>query len=272
MTFSDILPHVPGPSEIWKQIREEAERIAQEEPLVATIMQTRILNQESLCDSLAKILSLQLADQNLNAEQLQSLFMEIMGENEWITKYISADLFAVFDRDPACLTYLEPFLFLKGFHALQTYRISHQLWKDGRKTLAFMLQSTANRVFSVDIHPAAKLGHGIMVDHATALVIGETARVGNNVSILHGVTLGGTGKESGDRHPKVEDEVLLSAHAQLLGNITIGQASKIGSNAVVLRDVPPRSTYAGVPAKKVGTPDSKHPSLDMKADFMEEEE
>ncbi len=267
----NIQEHVPGPSEIWEKIKTEAQKVALEEPLVASIMQTRILDRDSLCDSLAQILSIQLADQNLNVSQLHKLFLEIMEQNTWVTRFIAADLFAVYDRDPACLTYLEPFLFLKGFHALQTYRISHQLWKEGRKTLAFMLQSTCNRVFAVDIHPAAKMGHGIMVDHATALVIGETAVVGNDVSILHGVTLGGTGKDLGDRHPKVEDEVLLSAHSQLLGNIRIGKASKIGANSVVLRDVPAHTTYAGVPAKLISKPPCQHPSLNMRADFLEEE-
>ncbi len=262
---------IPTPAQIWEMLRAEATQMAKDEPLVSTMVHTRILGLRSLPESLSQILALQLGDHNISTLQLQLLFHEILSSNDGIIKAVAADIHAVFERDPACNNYIEPYLFLKGFHALQTYRLSHELWKQNRRILAQVLQSASNRVFSVDIHPAAEIGKGIMIDHATALVIGETAKVGNNVSILHGVTLGGTGKESGDRHPKVSDGVLLSAHAQLLGNIKIGRCSKIGANAVVLSDVPPRTTFAGIPARKVGVPASERPALDMRVEFDIEE-
>jgi serine O-acetyltransferase len=257
----------PTPAQIWETLKKEAEKTAKKEPLVSTMVHTRILGLRSLAESLSQILALQLGDHNVSALQLQNLFLEVLTSKDSIIKAVVADIHAVFERDPACTNYLEPYLFLKGFHALQTHRIAHELWKQDRKLLAQVLQSASNRVFAVDIHPAAEIGKGIMVDHATALVIGETAKIGNNVSILHGVTLGGTGKDAGDRHPKVADGVLLSAHAQLLGNIKIGRCSKIGANSVVLGDVPARTTWAGVPAKNVGVPASARPSLDMRVDF-----
>ena len=170
-------------------------------------------------------------------------------------------------RDPACTGYLEPLLLFKGFQGLQAYRVAHVLWEEDRQFPAKMLQNIISRKFGMDFHPAAKIGHGILVDHATNIVIGETAVVGNNVSFLHGVTLGGTGNEVGDRHPKIGNGVMLGAHAQLLGNIHIGDCAKIGAGAVVLTDVPPHTTYAGVPAVEVGHPDDETPSFNMQQDF-----
>jgi len=176
------------------------------------------------------------------------------------------------ERDSACTTLAVPFLYFKGFHALQTHRIAHWLWQQGRHSLALFFQNRMSVVFGVDIHPAAQLGYGLMLDHATGLVIGETTVIGNNVSILQSVTLGGTGKEGGDRHPKVGDGVLISAGAKILGNICIGEGAKVGAGSVVLHAVPPHTTVAGVPAKVVGTPNTDQPALDMNHEFNCEEE
>ena len=170
---------------------------------------------------------------------------------------------AVFERDPACHSYVQAFLFFKGFHALESYRLAHWLWNGGRKLMALFVQNRMSDLFAVDIHPAAKLGRGIMIDHATGVVIGETATVGDDVSMLHGVTLGGTGKEHEDRHPKVGRGVLLSAGAKVLGNIQIGEYSKVAAGSVVLKPVPPYTTVAGVPARVIGKVHSERPSQEM---------
>ena len=212
-------------------------------------------------------LSRKLASSLLSRSQLEILFLSTYKENPCVVEDSATDLLATLERDPACKSYLEPLLFFKGYQAVQAYRIAHVLWKNERYFLAEMLQSLISQKFAVDIHPAAKIGRGILLDHATGLVVGETARIGNNVSILHGVTLGGTGNETGDRHPKVSDGVMIGAHAQLLGNIHIGKGAKVGAGAVVLEDVPPHVTVAGVPAVKVGHPDTALPSLEMQQDF-----
>lgn len=259
-----------GTAQVWQEIREEAMAVSSIDPVLHQLLRQKVLKWKSLPEALAQILSHLLKDENLTSEHLFDLFDEYYLKEPKLVESAVADLKATLDRDPACTMMLEPLLFFKGFQALQCYRLSHALWTEGRTFLAQFLQSLISKVFGVDIHPAAKLGCGILIDHATGLVIGETAIVGNNVSILHGVTLGGTGKESGDRHPKVEDGVLLSANAQLLGNIRIGQGSKVGAGAVVLRDVEPHTTVAGVPAKRVGVPDCEDPALEMKADFESE--
>lgn len=174
-----------------------------------------------------------------------------------------ADIQAVNERDSACCSLVTPLLYFKGFHALQAYRIAHWLWRQGRKPLALFLQNRISSVFAVDIHPAARIGKGIMFDHATGIVIGETAVVEDNVSIMQSVTLGGTGKEAGDRHPKVRKGVLISAGAKILGNIEVGECAKVGAGSVVLKDVPPRSTVAGVPARIIGENRCLQPSRDM---------
>jgi serine O-acetyltransferase len=174
-----------------------------------------------------------------------------------------ADLVAVYDRDPACEKLIQPVLYFKGFLALQTYRIGHWLWEEGRKDLAWFVQMRISETFGVDIHPNARIGRGIMIDHAHSIVIGETAVVGDNVSMLHSVTLGGTGKEGHDRHPKVGDGVLIGAGAKVLGNIKIGNCSRIAAGSVVLHEVPPQTTVAGVPAKIVGEAGCNQPSSVM---------
>jgi serine O-acetyltransferase len=188
---------------------------------------------------------------------------EAMRESSEIGVAARIDLRAIRDRDPACSQFWIPLLYFKGFHALQSYRIGHWLWSEGRRSLARHLQNRISEVFAVDIHPAARLGKGILIDHGTGVVIGETAVVDDNVSMLHGVTLGGTGKESGDRHPKVRSGVLLSVGVKLIGNIEIGEGAKVGAGSVVLEDVPPHTTAVGVPARVVGRPASDQPSREM---------
>ena len=196
-------------------------------------------------------------------ELIEPLIREALADEESILSQIAHDLIAIVDRDPACRTPLEPLLFYKGFHAITTYRISHWLWKHGRTIMALQFQSLASEVFAVDIHPAASIGCGILLDHATSFVVGETAIIRDNVSILHEVTLGGTGKEEGDRHPIVESGVLIGAGAKILGRVTIGQCAKIAACSVVLEDVPPHTTVAGVPAVIVNDSVPDNPALEM---------
>ncbi len=195
--------------------------------------------------------------------QVREIFEEAFAAEPAMGEAVRADLSAVFQRDPACHSYLQAFLFFKGFHALQSYRVAHYLWLQGRKTMALFVQNRMSDLFAVDIHPAARLGRGIMIDHATGVVIGETAVVGDDVSMLHGVTLGGTGKQNEDRHPKVGRGVLLSTGAKVLGNIEIGEYSRVGAGSVVLKPVPPHTTVAGVPARVIGKAGSPRPSQDM---------
>ena len=253
--------------EIFSALVKEALALSSSEPLLKSVLDEQIVFRSSFSEILAVGLSRKLASPFLSRTQLEILFIRAYQENPSLVEDSAADLQATLNRDPACKSMLEPLLFFKGYQALQAYRIAHVFWKNNRFFLAEMLQSLISQKFAVDIHPAAKIGRGILLDHATNLVIGETARIGNDVSILHGVTLGGTGKDSGNRHPKVSDGVMIGAHAQLLGNIHIGKGAKIGAGAVVLNDVPPHVTVAGVPAIKIGHPDCALPSLEMKQDF-----
>jgi len=252
---------------LWKNLRTEAEALVKAEPLSRNLLNEQVLSRSCFSEALAYTLSCQLAGEVVDRVQLDHLFRASYKHEPSLVSAATADLVATVERDAACNSYLEPLIFFKGYQSIQAYRVAHSLWKQGSTFTAKMLQSIISRKFAVDIHPAAKIGQGILVDHATNFVVGETARIGNNVSILHGVTLGGTGKETGDRHPKVGDGVMIGAHAQLLGNIHIGKGAKIGAGAVVVTDVPPHTTYAGVPAVKVGRPDEAMPALDMKQDF-----
>jgi serine O-acetyltransferase len=256
-------------NKIWKQLKKDAVHHIENDPFLGGMLHTRILTQKNLGDSLSQVLAAQLGDHNLPTLQLQNLFNEVYSTHKKVLYAAAYDMKAVVERDPACTTPLEPLLLFKGFQALQAYRASNILWKNGRTLLAQILQSSISRAFGVDIHPAATIGCGIMVDHATNIVIGETAKVGDNVSILHGVTLGGTGKDSGDRHPKIGEGVLISAHAQLIGNIKVGKNAKIGAGAVVLGNVPAHTTYAGIPAKRVGVPNCDVPSMNMSHDLTD---
>ncbi len=249
--------------QIWKNIRREAEAEAKKEPILASFFFNTILNHESLENALSYLLAGKLQNDNLQATCLMELFMKVLDSDKIIREYIRKDITAVKERDPASKLYSQPVLYFKGFHALQSYRIIHWLWKRGRRSLALILQSRISEVFGVDIHPGAKIGHGVMIDHATSIVIGETAIVGNNVSMLHSVTLGGTGMAGVIRHPQIGNGVLIGAGAKLLGKIIIGDGVKIGAGSVVLTDVPAHSTAVGVPAKIVGKPDTENPAYSM---------
>ena len=248
---------------VWKQVRREAEQERAREPALGEFLDSTILSRKGLADSLAWILSHELASPMVSQERLRELFDEVHAGDPAIGEGARADLQAVRDRDPALETYFPALLFFKGFHALQAYRIAHRLWNEGRTLAALLVQSRMALVYGVDIHPAARIGRGIMIDHATGVVVGETAVIEDAVSILHEVTLGGTGKETGDRHPKVRAGVLIGAGAKLLGNVEIGAGAKVGAGSVVLADVPAHRTVVGVPAVVVGTPESDTPALTM---------
>jgi len=248
---------------IWQKIREETRIALADEPILASFMHATILHHEELECALSYHLANQLDSPSASSMMLREVFLEAFSSDEEIRHAIREDLDAVLERDSACHEYYLPFLYFKGFQALQTHRVAHWLWRQGRHSLALFLQSCMSQKLGVDIHPAAQFGKGILLDHATGLVVGETAVVGNKVSILQSVTLGGTGKTDGDRHPKIGDGVLISAGAKILGNITVGEGAKVGSGSVVLKDVPPHTTVAGVPARVVGVPTSDSPALDM---------
>lgn len=237
---------------VWRDIYEAAGRLALREPLLAARLHSQILERWTFAEAVAAVLSAQLACADLHAGGLYELLFPILESETGVMAALVEDLLAVRERDPASGDCLHVLLNLKGFHALQTHRVSHVLWRDGRRELALALANRASRVFGADIHPAARIGSGIMFDHATGIVIGETASIGDQVSLLHNVTLGGTGKDRGDRHPKVGDGVMIGAGATVLGNISIGAMSKIGAGSVVLDDVQPGCTVAGVPACIVG--------------------
>ncbi|CAL4913076.1 unnamed protein product [Urochloa decumbens] len=239
--------------EVWDEVRAGAQADADSEPILRKFYGDLVLSRPSLESALAAHLSAKLCVPGaLPQDALRDLLAGALSAHPEAGRAARADLLAARDRDPACGRMVHCFLYYKGFLALQAHRAAHALWSDGRAAAALLLQSRASEVFGVDIHPGARIGCGILFDHATGVVIGETAVVGNDVSILHGVTLGGTGKESGDRHPKVGDGVLIGAGASVLGNVRIGNGAKIGAGAVVLRDVPEGTTAVGNPAKAIG--------------------
>ncbi|MDO4696687.1 MAG: serine O-acetyltransferase [Neisseria sp.] len=250
-------------TDIWQTIRRETEEAARTEPMLASFLHMTVLRHETLAHVLAFHLSSKLANPSMDARALYELFLNALKNDENIVGAALSDIQACYDRDPACDQYCLPLLYFKGFHAIQAHRINHCLWKEDRKTLAYFLQNRASEVFGVDIHPAARFGCGIMIDHGTGVVIGETAVLGNDISILHGVTLGGSGKESGDRHPKVGDGVMIGANASILGNIRINECAKIGAGSVVVADVPAFTTVVGVPARAVGNKSQAKPSAEM---------
>jgi serine O-acetyltransferase len=248
---------------IWTALRVQAEELARTEPSLASLVHATILNHEDLEDALSYHLAKKIGGEDLSPIRTREIFEEALTADPQIGDAVRADLSATFERDPACHSYAQAFLFYKGFHALQCYRVAHWLWSHNRVWLAYFLQSRISELFGVDIHPAANMGRGIMMDHATGIVVGETAVVEDDVSMLHGVTLGGTGKETGDRHPKVRRGVLLSVGAKVLGNIEVGEYSRVGAGSVVLKPVPPHCTVAGVPAKVIGCAGCDRPSHDM---------
>lgn len=249
--------------ELWESIRTQTRKQAEHEPVLASFLYATILNHDTLEAALSFHLANKLDSPALPAMLVREVIEQALVGDVTISQAVRADLLAVSERDSACCSLATPFLFFKGFHALQAYRVAHWLWQQERNSLALFLQNRISCVFAVDIHPAAKIGKGIMFDHATGIVIGETAVVEDNVSIMQSVTLGGTGKEHGDRHPKVRSGVLISAGAKVLGNIEIGECAKIGAGSVVLKDVAPRTTVAGVPAKVICSTSCDQPARDM---------
>jgi serine O-acetyltransferase len=248
---------------VWQQIREEVRAEAAREPILASFLHATSLNHARLEDALSFHLAGKLANAVVSAMEIREVFDEALAKDPGIATAVRADLLAVRERDPACPLLSIPLLYFKGFHAIQSHRVAHWLWSEGRRSLAYFFQNRMSEVFDVDIHPAARLGRGIFLDHGTGVVVGETAVIEDDVSILQQVTLGGTGKESGDRHPKVRAGVLVSAGAKILGNIEIGEGAKVGAGSVVLEHVPPHRTAVGVPARIVGRPDSERPALEM---------
>jgi serine O-acetyltransferase len=248
---------------VWSQVRGEAEALAKGDPALAAFAHSAILHHETLESALGYRIALKLASPELSESVLREHTEQAFADNADIGTSARADVVAVVERDPACHRMIQPVLFFKGFQAIQAYRVAHHFWMEGRRDLAYFLQMRISEVFGVDIHPNARIGKGLMIDHAHSIVIGETAVVGNNVSMLHSVTLGGTGKEDQDRHPKVGDGVLIGAGAKILGNIKIGDCSRVASGSVVLMDVPPCKTVAGVPARIVGEAGCAQPSVTM---------
>ena len=249
--------------ELWELLQAEAALAADQEPALAPFLQRCILGHQSFGAALCCVLSSEIAADLLPQTAVFAIFKEAMAADPEIEAAAVADIQAHINRDPASSAYLIPFLYYKGYHALQVYRMAHWLCSQGRDSLAYYFQGRASKEYDVDIHPGARIGRGIMIDHGSGVVIGETAVVEDDVSMLHGVTLGGTGKQCGDRHPKIRRGVLLAAGARILGNIEVGEGAKVGASSLVLTSVPAHTTYAGVPAKEVGKPTSASPALEM---------
>jgi serine O-acetyltransferase len=248
---------------VWHRICDEATAAITAEPLMGGLIHAGILHHKSFEGALAYRISMKLASPEMSEQILREIADQAYRETPSLVSAARADLVATYDRDPACHRFMKPLLFFKGFQAVQSYRLAHWLYLKDRKDLAYFIQMRTSEMFGVDIHPAARIGQGIMIDHAHSIVVGETAVVGDNVSMLHSVTLGGTGKEDDDRHPKIGDGVLIGAGAKVLGNIKVGNCSRIAAGSVVLEEVPPMKTVAGVPAKIVGEAGCSQPALSM---------
>jgi serine O-acetyltransferase len=267
--MSDTKPKLSTIDPVWSRVCDEAVEMIRTEPLLGALVHSGLLHHSTMERALAYRFSLKLASGEMSEQILREMADEAYASDPDLGQAARADLMAVFDRDPACHRYLQPLLFFKGYQAVQAYRVGHWLWQQGRRDLAYFVQMRVSEAFGVDIHPAAKVGRGIMIDHAHSIVIGETAVVGDNVSMLHSVTLGGTGKEDGDRHPKIGDGVLIGAGAKVLGNISIGHCSRIAAGSVVLEDVPPCKTVAGIPARIVGEAGCAQPAVSMDHRFSD---
>ena len=248
---------------VWKEIRKEAEAVVAKEPMMSSFIYNTILNQSSLEDAVTYRIGERLHNRDFSADLVRQSFQQMRDDWPQWSEILRIDIAAVYDRDPACMRLIDPILYFKGFHAIQTHRLAHWNLSHGNKDIALYLQSRSSQVFQTDINPAAKFGRGIFLDHATGLVVGETAIVGDDVSILHGVTLGGTGKEMEDRHPKIGNGVLLGAGAKVLGNITIGDCSRIAAGSLVIKNVPEKVTVAGIPGKVVNVAGCSEPSRTM---------
>ncbi|MFG1183540.1 serine O-acetyltransferase [Xanthobacter aminoxidans] len=248
---------------VWARLRNEAEEAAEREPLLAGFFTSAILGQPSLEAVIGERIAARLGDTDLPGSAIRAAWLDAVARDKDISQALRADVMAVVDRDPAADRTLDPVLYFKGFHAIQSHRLAHFLWNNGHKDFALYLQSRASSVFAVDIHPQVPMGRGVFFDHATGIVIGATAVIEDDVSILQGVTLGGTGKESGDRHPKIRRGVLIGAGAKVLGNIEVGRCARVAAGSVVLKPVPRNSTVAGIPAKVVGEAGCAEPSRSM---------
>ncbi|MEP0174229.1 MAG: serine O-acetyltransferase [Paraglaciecola sp.] len=256
--------------EFWQRLKSEAQTLVTKEPLLASYVHKCILAHHNFETALSFILSTKLADDVMGSLSLREMFEQSYLLHPEIVEAVVGDVEAVYNRDPAVHSYLTVLLNFKGFHAIQVHRLAHQLWLANRHDLALFIQSRNSEVFSVDIHPAARIGQGVMFDHATGIVVGETAVIENNVSVMQSVTLGGTGNEAGDRHPKIKEGVMIGAGAKILGNITIGKGAKVGAGSVVLNDVPAHVTVAGIPAKIVGKPTCQSPCETMNQNILED--
>ena len=256
---------------VWNRLRGEAEDIARAEPGLGGFIYASVLAHASFEEALIHRLAQRLGGADLGADAIISAFSDAIGAEPEIGHAARADIIATFDRDPACHRYIDPLLYFKGWQALQSHRMAHRLWEMGRKDIAYYMQSRTSMISAMDIHPNARIGKGIMIDHGHDIVIGETCVIEDNVSLMQGVTLGGTGKEAGDRHPKIRQGVLIGAGAKILGNIEIGRCSRVAACSVVLHDVPPNTTVAGVPAKVVGKAGCAEPARAMNHQVDEEE-
>jgi serine O-acetyltransferase len=256
-------PNVTRLDPVWARIREEAQQGLEREPLLGGMFHSSILHHKTLEQALAFRLAQKLASAEMSEQILREIMDEAHADDPSLGEAARADIVATFERDPACNRFLKPLLYFKGFQAVQAYRIAHWLCRQGRADFASLFQMRVSECFGVDIHPGAKIGKGIMIDHAHSIVIGETAVVGDNVSMLHSVTLGGTGKSDGDRHPKIGNGVLIGAGAKVLGNIHVGDCARVAAGSVVLEDVPARKTVAGIPARIVGEAGCAQPSMTM---------
>lgn len=248
---------------IWSHLQQTASELIAAEPMLTGVMRTRLLDHSSYHSALRFMIAAGLTCHEVDRPTLLQIVEVALDADERICEDSVADLVAFYTRDPACNSLLEPFLYYKGFRALQAYRVSHSLWRKDRRDMARMFQSLISDRYAMDLHPGARIAGGIFIDHGTGIVVGETSVIEENVSILHNVTLGGTGKAVGDRHPKIRRGVLIGAGAKILGNIVVGEGSKVAAGSVVLTDVPPHTTVAGVPAKVRGKPKTEAPSLDM---------
>ncbi len=248
---------------VWDRIKQDAEQAVADEPLIGGFVHATILHHPSLDKALSYRMAAKLSSNEMSMMVVREVVDKAYAADPSLVVAARADLVAIYERDPACHRLLQPILYFKGYQAVQAYRVAHYLWRQKKYDLAYFIQMRVSEIFGVDIHPAARIGKGIMIDHAHSIVIGETAVVGDNVSMLHSVTLGGTGKEEEDRHPKIGDGVLIGAGAKVLGNITVGNCSRIAAGSVVLEAVPACKTVAGIPARIVGEAGCEQPSVSM---------
>ena len=270
MAQYQVKPALDTVDPVWVRIRREAEDVVRREPELATLIYSTVLHHDTLEAAIVYRLAERLDHAGVSGELIRQAYMDALRDEPSIGESFRADIMATVDRDPATRRLLEPVLYYKGFHAIETHRLAHWLWSKGRRDFAQYLQSRASSVFQCDIHPAAHIGRGIFLDHATGLVVGETAVIEDDVSMLHDVTLGGTGKEAGDRHPKIRYGVLIGAGAKILGNIEVGHCARIAAGSVVIKPVPNNVTVAGVPARVVGRAGCPEPARSMDQMFLDE--